>query len=489
MNLPDDELIGVLQEFNPWWTGQSAGDLPDWERTAFSRIWKWVENPTTKRGLVLTGARQVGKTTLYRQVIRRMVAEGFPAERVLYATFDHPILKLAGIERTLHAWNLLFPPPDPDGDTRRVLFLDEVQYAEGWATWLKHRVDFGSKLKIAVTGSATPLERAGAESGVGRWETIPLPTLSFGEFLRLHRVRLPTLDVAAPPPPLHSLFDQTQGQRLHLTQAARDLTPHFYDYLLRSGFPEPSLERDLVRCQRLLREDIIDKVLKRDLTALYGVRKVLEAEKIFLYLCYHDGGILGLTQLTQNLTGISRPTAQSLLNLFEATHLIYRLKPMGYGKQILRGNDKVYLADAALPGAMLLLGRRLLEQPERLGAAVETAFFKHVYTRFYGDSLRFSYWQDRTNRKLEVDLVVEAGDRLIPFEVKHRDATLGPKELKGMRLFLEEFGVDRGYVIGRRWEDLRVIEATSARRGTAGDPLDAKILVVPAALACWCLSG
>ena len=489
MDFPDSELFSVLQEFNPWWSGQAAGDLPDWERSAFRPIWKWVSDGQTKRGLVLTGARQVGKTTLYRQVIRRLVQEGFPAHRVLYATFDHPILKLAGIERTLEAWNVLFPPPAPGEDARRVLFLDEVQYAGGWATWLKHRVDFGSDLKVAVTGSAAPLDAAGVESGVGRWETIPLPTLSFGEFLRLHRVRLPVLDAGDTPPPLHALFDADDGQRARLAQVGKGLEPHFYDYLLRGGFPEPSQAPDLSRCQRLLREDIIDKVLKRDLTALYGVRKVLEAEKIFLYLCYHDGGVLRMPQLTQDLTGVSRATAQNLLDLFEATHLIYRLKPMGYGKQILRASDKVYLADAALPGAMLLLGRRLLEQPERLGAAVETAFFKHVYTRFYGDSLRFSYWQDPKNRKLEVDLVAEVGDRVVPFEVKHRDTTLGLKQLKGMRLFLEEFGVDRGYTIGRRWEDLRVLDATSARWGIEGRPLDAKILVVPAALACWCLSG
>ena len=72
------------------------------------------------------------------------------------------------------------------------------------------------------------------------------------------------------------------------------LTGHFHDYLLRGGFPEPALTDGLTRCQRLLREDIVDKVLKRDMTAFYGVRRVLEIERLFLYLCYHDGGILDI---------------------------------------------------------------------------------------------------------------------------------------------------------------------------------------------------
>jgi hypothetical protein len=40
------------------------------------------------------------------------------------------------------------------------------------------------------------------------------------------------------------------------------------------------------------------------------------------------------------------------------------LRPHGYGKEVLRGRSKIYLADAALPGAVLLLGRRLLEKPD-----------------------------------------------------------------------------------------------------------------------------
>jgi predicted AAA+ superfamily ATPase len=245
---------------------------------------------------------------------------------------------------------------------------------------------------------------------------------------------------------------------------------------------------DLTRCQRLLREDIVDKVLKRDMTALYGVRRILEVEKMFLYLCYHDGGILDVPTLSGELDGINRQSVNNFLDLFEATHLVYRLRPYGYGKEVLRGRSKIYLADAALPGSVLLLGRRLLEQPDRLGAAVETAFFKHLYTRYYPDQPTFSYWQDRKNRDLEVDLIAETGDRLVPFEVKYQDTETTPKKFKGLRLFLEEKKVTHGYVVTQRWEDFSVIETFSARKGREREHLDAKILAIPAPLACFWLS-
>lgn len=482
MDIPKSELFSVLQEFNPWWSGQPVADLPDWERAASRQLREWIEDDQTKRSLLLTGARQVGKTTLFRQAIRRLVQEGFPPANLIYVTFDHPILKLAGLERTLQAWEELFPPVP---GRPRFLFLDEIQFVPDWQTWLKHQTDFQRGRRIAATGSASPLRDASVESGVGRWETIPLPTLSFAEYLRLRNVQIPKLPEIRS---LKQLFDWSIGEFSNIATIARPLTAHFHEYLLRGGFPEPAMVNDLTRCQRLLREDIVDKVLKRDMTALYGVRRVLEVEKIFLYLSYHDGGILDVPTLSRQLDGINRQSVNNFLDLFEATHLIYRLRPHGYGKEVLRGRSKIYLADAALPGAMLLLGRRLLEKPDRLGAAVETAFFKHLYTRFYPDQPIFSYWQDKKNRDLEVDLIAETAGRLVPFEVKYQDAELTPRKLKGLRLFLEEKGVQHGYVITQRWEDFGIIETTSARKGQEREKLDAKILAIPAPLACLWLS-
>ena len=273
MDVPKNELFSVLQEFNPWWSGQPLGDLPDWERSAAAQVWRWVQDKETRRSLLLTGARQVGKTTIFRQTIRRLLGEGFPSQNIIYATFDHPLLKLVGLERTLRAWEELYPAAV---ERPRLLFLDEIQYVPDWQTWLKHQVDFHRPQRIAVTGSAAPLQDASAESGVGRWETIPLPTLSFGEFLRLRRIDTPSLPAVKS---LRELFEWSEPDFARVATVGRPLTAHFHDYLLRGGFPEPALASDLARCQRLLREDIVDKVLKRDMTALYNVRRILGDRK------------------------------------------------------------------------------------------------------------------------------------------------------------------------------------------------------------------
>ena len=183
------ELFAVLRQYNPWWSGGRFPDLPTWRRAAFREISAWAENPPAGRALLLSGARQVGKTTLYLQAIDELLNRGVAPTNILYATFDHPLLKLIGLDALLKLWREF----EPVREGPEYLFLDEIQVAKDWQTWLKHQVDFEKRRRIAVTGSATPLVAEGQESGVGRWQTIRLATLSFFEYLQIRKLSVPPL--------------------------------------------------------------------------------------------------------------------------------------------------------------------------------------------------------------------------------------------------------------------------------------------------------
>lgn len=365
----------------------------------------------------------------------------------------------------------------PRSEDAEYLLLDEIQYTQDWQTWLKHQVDFEKRTRIAVTGSAVPLETENLESGVGRWHTIRLATLSFSEYLQIQEIRMPNLPEVDS---LAELFSWGPADLLRAGETARPLVAHFHEYLLRGGFPQTALIESLPLAQKLLREDIVDKVLRRDMTALFGVRRVLELERTFLYLCLHDGGLLDIQTLCTQL-GFKKPTVSRFIDLLEASHLIYRLPPYGYGKEILRGKFKVYLADPAIPGSVLLKGRGLLEDEIRLGAAAETAFFKHVFTRYYQTGVSFSYWRGPKDLKdLEVDILAEANLRLIPFEVKYSRSPVQESDLKGLRILCKEKEIPRGYVITREISDFGVV--------TFPGKVEASILKIPAPLACYWLS-
>jgi predicted AAA+ superfamily ATPase len=104
MRVSKEELIAVLAQFNPWWRGEPIADLPRWQRAASRELNRWVTNPPVHRAILLSDARQVGKTTLLLQQIDALIKQGIAAANILYATFDHPVLKLGGIEAVLEAW-------------------------------------------------------------------------------------------------------------------------------------------------------------------------------------------------------------------------------------------------------------------------------------------------------------------------------------------------------------------------------------------------
>lgn len=465
------ELFAVLRQYNPWWSGGRFFELPTWRRAAFREIAAWAENPPAGRALLLSGARQVGKTTLYLQTIEDLLRRGVAPSNILYATFDHPLLKLIGLEALLALWREF----EPAQGGPEYLFLDEIQVAKDWQTWLKHQVDFEKRRRIAVTGSATPLVEQGQESGVGRWQTIRLATLSFFEYLQLRSLPVPSLPAVAS---LRELFSWDAAQLARCGAAAQPLVGLFHEYLLRGGFPQSALVESIPLAQKLLREDIVDKVLKRDMTALFGVRRVLELEQVFLYLCLHDGGLLNLPELCSSLQ-LKRPTVGSFIELLESTHLIYRLLPFGYGKQVLRARPKIYLADAAIAPSVLLKGKALLEDADALGRAVETAFFKHVFTNYYAGGMGFSYWRGKQDR--EVDIIADQQGRLVPFEVKYRTPQhTGVGDLRGMAEFCVEHKVEKGYVITRELTDFQVMDLS--RHGAK-----TRLLKIPAPLACYWL--
>ncbi len=464
------DLFTVLRQYNPWWSGVRPSDLPHWRRAAFGELMQWAANPPAGRALLLAGARQIGKTTLFLQVIDALIADGVNPNNILYATFDHPLLKLAGLEQLLKLRGEMGPP----GEGVHYLFLDEIQSTANWQTWLKHQVDFEKNRRIAVTGSATPLVTEGQESGVGRWQTIQLATLSFYEYLQIKKLPAPELPAVSS---LAQLYDWSANDFARVAAQAQPLAGLFHDYLLRGGFPQCALVESLTLAQKLLREDIVDKVLKRDMTALFGVRRIVELEQTFLYLCLHDGGLLDLPQLCSSLQ-LKRPTVENFINLLEAAHLVYRLRPFGYGKEVLRGRPKLYLADAAIAPAVLLKGRALLEDATALGQAVETAFFKHVFTRYYRRSIGFSYWRGKKDR--EVDIIANVEGQVTPFEVKYR-GKVGASDLKGLEEFCSQREVARGYVVTRELADFGPMDLG---RGAAA----ARLMRVPAALACYWLS-
>lgn len=471
MKIPKEELVAILSQFNPWWRKESIQDLPSWSRGAYKELMLWLERPPAQRAILLSGPRQVGKTTLLLQAIQKLVESGIPPSNILYATFDHPVCKLAGLDAVLEAWREL----EPKAEGPEYLFLDEAQFIKNIGTWVKHQVDFFKTKKIVFTGSTTPLTHADQESGVGRWHTLHISTLSFYEYLHIKNIKLPSVPLISS---MKQLFECSQNEYYKMSEVATFLIGHFHEYIIKGGFPQTALIESVSQAQKLLREDIIEKVLKRDITAFFGVRRILELEQMFIFLCMHDGGMQDLTTISKEL-GIAKQTVQSFIDLFESTHLIYRLPPFGYGKEVLRGRNKLYLGDSSISPAVLMKGKTILEDENALGMCVETSVIAHLFSHCKAHGARFSYW--RNQKEKEVDLILEMGGKVIPIEVKYRSQNVHRKDLIGLfDLFQQRPFIPYGFVITKNIQDI----------GPVKDKEFEKICMkVPAALFCYWLGA
>ena len=411
-----EQILKVLRAFNPWWATGAVHPsfLKEYRRFAYYEAMKRLDREDIRRTVVLTGARRVGKTTIEYQMIDTLIKRGISPAQIVFISLDHPMLKLSSLSDILDSYH------ESVWATQDVYyFFDEIQYANGWDKWLKTIYDTQPDTKCVATGSASPvLIRGSNESGTGRWSIIQVPTLSFYEYCALIGVETPDLDSEMRPT---AFARMTQQQRTQLMLKLDPLQKHFNRYLMVGGFPELALAHNDLMAQQIMREDVVDKVLKRDLPSLYNIRSPLELERIFLYLCNVSSDIVSFTTIAKELEGVSRTTVESYVEYLESANLIYQSWPVNLaGRKPLKTQPKIYIADAAIRNAVLM-DDDLLTNPTVLGKVVETAVYKHVASFYYQMATRVGYSRGGPKDN-EVDIVVDYPNiKNILIEVKYRE--------------------------------------------------------------------
>ncbi|WP_425059164.1 hypothetical protein SCACP_38300 [Sporomusa carbonis] len=412
-----ENILKLLYAYNPWWRD---GSVPTEyskpaKRFAYYEAVKMLQHTEIKRHVILSGARRVGKTTLLFQIVEMLLQQKVEAKNILYISFDHPLLKFCSMDEIMSIYQT-----NVSADDNYYLFFDEIQYAADWEMWLKVFYDTHPGWRIAATGSASPVLAQGAsDSGVGRWSVIHVPTLSFYEYCELTGVsELPKLDNGLKPTALSGL---KKPQLNTLMNRLMPLQKHFHRYLTVGGFPELALAKDDYYAQRMLREDVVDKVLKRDIPSLFSVRNAAVLEKVFLYLCFHSSNIINISAMSKELDNTPVVTVLNYIQFLARANLIYISNPVNMdGKKVLKAKPKIYIADAAIRNAVLMLDNVLLD-PVEMGMMVETSIYKHLAAFYYRNRTNVGYYRKTSGTEKEIDIVVEFPAGKIITEVKYRE--------------------------------------------------------------------
>jgi predicted AAA+ superfamily ATPase len=354
---------------------------------------------------VLAGPRQVGKTTLVRQV---MTASRIPAH---YASADEPTLR----DRVWldQQWDFarLKARENAEG---ALLVLDEIQKIPDWPSAVKLLWDSDSHtgvlLKVVLLGSAPLLIQSGlTESLAGRFEIIPVPHWSF--------------------PEMHEAFDWNLEQ-----------------YIFYGAYPGAGeLIDDPERWRRYILDSLIETTISRDILLLTRVDKPALLRRLFQLGCAYSGQILSYQKMIGQLTEAGNTTTLAhYLELLQGAGMLAGLAKYSVGQIRQRASSpKLQVLNTALMSAS---DHRSLSEARRdgdhWGRLVESCVGSHLINSSLGTSISVTYWRERNH---EVDFVLHHGKTTLAIEVKSGRRR---ESLAGMEAFAREFKPKRQLLIG-----------------------------------------
>jgi len=355
--------------------------------------------------VVLTRARQVGKSTLLRR------AEPFHGWR--YHTLDDFDTLRQVQENPASLW----------AGVSEVI-LDEVQKAPELLPAIKRAVDeHPGRYRFILSGSANLLLMGKvSESLAGRAVYLVLDPLTLGE---RHGQPPPSLltDVLAGRWPQDGLLPAAPADPLPLLQQG------FMPALLTLKTPE-----DCVRWW----DGYVATYLERDLRQMSQVESLVDFRRVMALLALRTGQLLNQSDVARD-AGLSQSTVHRYMNLLEATHLFERVPAyLGSHTTRLLKSPRAFWADVGL--AVFLAGFYTaadLAGAREVGAFFETLIYQHlrVSSGLLTPRGRLHFWRTQTGD--EVDFVLEHGRRVIGIEVKMTDSP-GYRHSAGLSKFLAE---------------------------------------------------
>jgi len=396
-SIGEAEIARRLAQHNLWWFDPKSA-IPEaafQRRVYFAPFKALALNFAVRRATILLGPRRVGKTFMVKQLIHDAIQDGFDPKAILYAAMDTPVYSGISLARFLDLF------PKDAGTERRLVVFDEIQYLGNWEVHLKNLVDNYPNTKFIALGSAAAaLKLKSAESGAGRFSDFMLPPLTFYEFLKFIGEEEKLIDVKL----------KDDGRSEYAAKDINELNKRFVDYLNFGGYPEAVLNPQIrENSEQFIRNDIIDKVLLKDLPSLYGINDIQQLNKLFSFLAYNAGTEASLENIAQK-SGVSKPTIRRYIEYLESAFLIIKLPTVDEHCKTLRRqrNFKVYLNNPSMRAA--LFGPVGIDEPDKIGHLTESAIFSQWQHSQSFRQLRYARWKNEG----EVDVVYLAPDKPKP---------------------------------------------------------------------------
>lgn len=333
-------------------------------------LYKTIENKLfVGKIIILTGARQVGKTTLLKQLLRQK-------EGVLWLNGDE--LQVQNLFANASADRLL-----SEFSNSKIVILDEAQRIENIGLRLKLIADSDSEVQVIATGSsAFELANKVNEPLTGRkWEYQMFP-LSFGEMVAHH------------------------GKLKEMRMLPRRIIYGYYPEVVTNDGNEVEILKLLT-----------DAYLYKDILSWESIKHPDKLQTLLRALAYQVGSQVSYNELSQ-MCSMDSKTVERYINLLEQCYIIFRLPSFSRNlRHELKSSRKIYFYDNGIRNA-LIADYRAPEVRQDIGALWENFVIaeRMKSNEYYHRWVNRYFW--RTKQQQEIDYLEESGGKLHAYEMK-----------------------------------------------------------------------
>ena len=396
--------------------------------------------------ILLTGARQTGKTSLLYLLIRHLWNTGFPQSQTVY--FDLENIHDFTLLNDLKDFNIfieLLITKGVDPAKKAFVFIDEIQHLSNPSSFLKYLHDhYKPKLKFIVTGSSSlEIKKKFTDRLTGRVYNFLVKPLNFREFLRFKNEH--ELYALLEPFNFNCWLSETTLENiinkidLSYKRKLDDLT---MEYLIFGGYPAVTLKKKpQIRHKDL--QEIYSLYVRRDIRDLGEITDITGYNRLVSILALQIGNLVKEQELSLS-SGLSRPTVKKYLFLLENTYVLKLVPPFftNKRKEIVK-TPKIFFEDIGIRNGVLNNFSALNQRTDR-GAILENFVFNQL-SKQEEQPENIRIW--RTQNLNEVDFIWQKNiNEPYPVEVRFKYDSKQPVP-PGIKSFLRLYPSEIAFIV------------------------------------------
>ena len=300
----------IYMQYNPWWEEEYKPEGIVSRTPVLEKIEKWLKDGLI---IILTGLRRIGKTTIMKLLIQKLIEAGINPREIFYVSLDDYALGSQSILEIVKEYRTLQKLPV---EKKIYLFLDEVAYMDRFQQQLKTLHD-RQNVKILASSSSSSVLKDKMAFLTGREIVIKIFPLEFSEYLVFRNIKIKKRDE-------------------HLEEK------YFEEYLRTGGLPAYVLNPE-----RQYLQTVIDDIIFKDIVAYHNIKNSQVIKDFFLLLMERAGKQVSINKVSKILK-ISPDSAKRYLGFFEETYLVYTIQRHGTTNERLLSPQKMYACDLGI---------------------------------------------------------------------------------------------------------------------------------------------